>query len=94
MGGMYPGDCEKSVTKSKAWTKEDFELAAQQGWELQEIWCETKKRIECQIFKDDRSKVFATDEAARQFVAQRMASDQVAQKAFQLVFASKIGRKK
>lgn len=76
------------------WTKEDIELAAAQGWELRPFWCLTKKRIEQQIFKDDRSKIFLTDEVARQFVAQRVAADKVAHKACRIVFNSKLGKTK
>lgn len=76
----------------KKWTKEDANLAARQGWECREIYDIAKRRFEHQIFKDDRSKIFLTDEIARKWVVDRMAMDALAQKAFQIVFTSKTGR--
>ena len=79
---------------AQIWTKEDVELARPQGWELREFWCTDKRRLEFQIFKDDKSKIFITDEAARLYVAGRASADALAQKALRLMFNSKLGKKK
>lgn len=74
------------------WTETLKNDAAKQGWALTAFWDQAKQRIESQIFKDDVSNIFTTDEAARGYVAeQTKRGDKLATKATQLVFQSKLG---
>jgi hypothetical protein len=74
------------------WTEALKNDAARQGWALTAFWDQAKQRIEMQIFKDDTSNIFTTDEAARGYVAeQTKRGDKLAVLATQSVFQSKLG---
>ena len=74
------------------WTEEFKNDAAKQGWTMTAFWDQAKQRVESQIFKDDTSNIFTTDEAARAFVAEQVKrGNKLAVIATQAVFQSKLG---
>lgn len=73
------------------WTKEDSALALPQGWDVYEIW---DGRLTLEIQKDDKSNIFLSDDAAREYVKRRASASSfrcpVCYKAWTAVFKSKI----